>query len=105
MDSIIVKQKVEWMEAIFGCETANKYKVLAPNGMEIFDALEENDCCTRNLCGPNRPFDLAISDLNGEERIRLYRPLRCSSCWFPCFLQEMEVHAGGSMIGSIRQEW
>ena len=52
MDQLIVKQKVEWVEALLGCETKNKYKVLMPNGQELFDAVEENDCCTRNFCGP-----------------------------------------------------
>ena len=42
----------------------------------------------------------------GNELIHLYRPLRCSSCWFPCFLQEMEVYSPpGNLIGSIQQEW
>ena len=47
-----------------------------PNGQEIFDAVEETDCCTRNCCGPQRPFDLEIADLSGNELIHLYRPLR-----------------------------
>jgi uncharacterized protein YxjI len=106
MDNLIVKQKVEWVEALLGCETKNKYKVLMPNGQQLFDAVEENDCCTRNCCGPQRPFDLEIKDAQGNELIHLYRPLRCSSCWFPCFLQEMEVYSPpGNLIGSIQQEW
>ena len=66
MDQLIVKQKVEWVEALLGCETKNKYKVLMPNGQELFDAVEENDCCTRNFCGPQRPFDLEIKDPQGK---------------------------------------
>ena len=43
---------------------------------------------------------------SGNELIHLYRPLRCSSCWFPCCLQEMEVYSPpGNLIGSIQQEW
>ena len=66
MDQLIVKQKVEWVEVLLGCETKNKYKVLMPNGQELFDAVEENDCCTRNFCGPQRPFDLEIKDPQGK---------------------------------------
>ena len=66
MDNLIVKQKVEWVEALLGCETKNKYKVLMPNGQQLFDAVEENDCCTRNCCGPQRPFDLEIKDPQGK---------------------------------------
>ena len=31
------------------------------------------DCCTRQVCGPMRPFDMTICDLTGTEVIHLYR--------------------------------
>ena len=60
MDQLIVKQKVELMEALFGCETKNKYKVYNSMGQDLYKAKEETDCCTRNFCGPTRPFDMTI---------------------------------------------
>lgn len=34
------------------------------------------------------------------------RPLACSTCWFPCCLQSMEVSAPpGNVIGRVEQEW
>lgn len=106
IDQLFVKQKVELLEAFIGFETNNKYTIKNTLGQKIFWAKEDNDCCTRNCCGPLRPFDLAIMDANGQEVIHLNRPLRCDSCWCPCFLQEMEVTAPpGNLIGKISQNW
>lgn len=55
----------------------------------MYFAAEDNDCCTRNCCGPSRPFTIRIIDNLGHEVITLQRPLRCSSCCFPCCLQEV----------------
>jgi len=106
VDSLLVKQKVELMEAIFGCETKNKYKIQDSSGRQLFKAKEDTDCCTRNFCGPNRPFDMEVCDMGENEIIHLYRPLRCTSCFFPCFLQVLEVYSPpGNLIGTVEQEW
>ncbi|KAH9369398.1 hypothetical protein HPB48_007176 [Haemaphysalis longicornis] len=47
----------------------------------------DTDCCSRNCCGPNRPFDIKLTDNAGNEVIHLQRDLRCSSCCCPCCLQ------------------
>ena len=61
-----MKQKVEVMEAIFGCETKNKYKLKNSMGQEVYTAKEDTDCCTRNVCGPIRPFGMVIKDNNDQ---------------------------------------
>lgn len=72
----------------------------------MYWAVEENDCCTRNCCGPARPFDMKIMDAQKNQVIHMNRPLACSSCWFPCCLQSMEVSAPpGNVIGRVEQEW
>lgn len=58
-------------------------------GQRVYFAAEENDCCTRNCCGPSRPFTIRIIDNMGQEVITLQRPLRCSACCCPCCLQEV----------------
>ena len=68
-----MKQKVEVMEAIFGCETKNKYKLKNSMGQEVYTAKEDTDCCTRNVCGPIRPFGMVIKDNNDQVRW-LYTP-------------------------------
>jgi len=106
VDQLLVKQKVELLEAFTGFETANKYKVFNSLGQQVFIAKEDTDCCTRQCCGPIRPFQINICDNGGQEVINLDRPLRCQACCFPCCLQEMEVSSPpGTVIGSIEQEW
>ncbi|XP_034837983.1 phospholipid scramblase 2 isoform X1 [Maniola hyperantus] len=106
IDQLLVKQKVELLEAFVGFETNNKYTVKNALGQKVYYAVEDNDCCTRNCCGPMRPFDMKIMDNFRNEVIHLHRPLACDSCWCPCWLQSMEVTAPpGSVVGSIEQEW
>ena len=31
-------------------------------GQEVYYAKEDTDCCTRQCCGPARPFDINIVD-------------------------------------------
>jgi len=106
LDQLVVKQKVELLEAFTGFETANKYKVYNSLGQEVYNAKEDTDCCTRQCCGPIRPFMLNITDGQGQEVITLDRPLRCQACCFPCCLQELEVMSPpGTVIGTVEQQW
>ena len=56
VDQLIVKQKVELMEAFTGCETKNKYTIKNTMGQDVYKAKEDTDCCIRMCCGPTRPF-------------------------------------------------
>ena len=104
LNYIIVNQQTELIYGINGCQTKNQYKVLNPHGLLLFDAIENFNCCTRFCCGSNRPFGMEICQPNGDEIIQLEQPLRCSSCFCPCCLQEMEVYSppGKWRIMSIR---
>uniref|UniRef100_A0A8B9MEC2 Phospholipid scramblase n=1 Tax=Accipiter nisus TaxID=211598 RepID=A0A8B9MEC2_9AVES len=89
-----------------GFETNNKYEIKNTLGQRVYFAAEDTDCCTRNCCGPSRPFTIRIIDNLGHEVITLQRPLRCSSCCFPCCLQELEVQAPpGTPVGYVVQNW
>ncbi|KYO33927.1 phospholipid scramblase family member 5 isoform X2 [Alligator mississippiensis] len=47
-----------------------------------------------------------IADNAGREVITVNRPLRCNSCLFPCFLQELEVQSPpGTIAGYVVQNW
>lgn len=70
-----------------GFETQNQYEVKNSIGQKIYHAKEVSSCCSRICCGSFRAFDMKIIDSHGEEVIHLYRPLACSTCWFPCCLQ------------------
>jgi len=106
IDQLLVKQKVELLEAFTGFETNNKFTIKNALGQKVYFAAEDNDCCTRNCCGPSRPFDMRVFDNFQQEVIHMHRPLACSSCLFPCCLQSIEVSAPpGNVIGTIEQEW
>ncbi|XP_062845295.1 phospholipid scramblase 1-like [Trichomycterus rosablanca] len=106
VDQILVHQKLELLEVLLGCEMNNRYEIKNSVGQQIFSAVEQNDCCTRNFCGPSRSFTLRISDNNGQEVIQLAKPFRCTSCCCPCCQQEMEIQSPpGNPIGYVVQKW
>ena len=70
-----------------GFETNNKFTIKNSVGQKVYYAVEENDCLTRNCCGPLRPFEMKILDNYRNQVINLSRPLACDSCCFPCCLQ------------------
>ncbi|XP_046673250.1 phospholipid scramblase 2 isoform X1 [Homalodisca vitripennis] len=106
IDQLLVHQKVELLEALIGFESKNKFTVKNSLGQKVFYAAEQSDCCTRNCCGPWRPFGMKILDNFKNEVIHLERPLACDSCWFPCCLQKMEVYAPpGCLVGTVEQDW
>lgn len=106
IDQIIIKQKVQLLEVFTGFESANKYAIKNSMGQDIFFAVEDTDCCTRNCCGPIRPFGIKVLDNFKREVMYIERPLRCDTCWFPCCLQTLEVMAPpGTTLGYVVQEW
>lgn len=103
---LFVKQKVELLEALTGFEKNNTFQIFDNTGHELFIAKEETDCCTRNCCGTNRPFDMTIKDTNGIEVIHLYRPLACFACCFPSCRPSIDIYAPpGNNVGRVEQEW
>ncbi|CAG5127220.1 unnamed protein product [Candidula unifasciata] len=106
IDQLLVKQKIEAIEAFTGFETNNKYEIKNTMNQRVYVAVEDTCCCTRNCCGSARPFDMKIMDNHKKEVMHLSRPLRCSTCCFPCCLQKLIVEAPkGSVIGYVRQAW
>lgn len=106
VDQLLVHQKKELLEVFLGCETQNKYVIKNSLGQQVYRAKEDTDCCTRNCCGPSRPFDIEILDNAGNEVIHFNRGLRCEYCCCFCCLQRLEVSAPpGTVIGRVVQEW
>nr|XP_004663655.2 phospholipid scramblase 2-like [Jaculus jaculus] len=104
IDQILIYQQTELLEAVTGFESANKYKIENSHGQKVYYAVEYTNFCTRNCCGAYRPFTMRIFDNVGQEVITLKRPLRCSSCCFPCCLQKIEIQAPpGVPIGFVSQ--
>ncbi|NXH31971.1 PLS2 scramblase, partial [Myiagra hebetior] len=106
IDQVLIHQQLELLEIVTGFEENNKYELKNALGQRVYFAAEDNDCLTRNCCGPSRPFTIRITDNLGREVITLQRPLRCSLCCCPCCLQELEVQAPpGKTIGYVVQNW
>ncbi|XP_065841128.1 phospholipid scramblase 1-like [Oscarella lobularis] len=106
IDQLLVHQQVELLEMITGWETANKYDVKNSMGQRVYFAAEQNSCFQLQCCGASREFNLTIVDNAQREVIHLYRPLRCTSCCFPCCLQELVVEApAGQPVGYVKQRW
>lgn len=74
---------------ILGTETSNKYEIKNSLGQRIYFAVEESICFNRTFCSTLRSCTLKITDNSGREVITVNRPLRCNSCWCPCYLQEV----------------
>lgn len=106
IDQLLVHQRVNVFEIVAGWEMNNVYIVKNSMGQQVFVATEENDIFTMQACGPARPFTIHLHDNVGQQVLTLTRPLRCSSCCFPCCLQELEVQSPpGNPIGYVEQNW
>uniref|UniRef100_F7AXM4 Phospholipid scramblase n=1 Tax=Ornithorhynchus anatinus TaxID=9258 RepID=F7AXM4_ORNAN len=106
LDLIIIHQQVELLEMILGTETSNKYEIKNGLGQRVYFAVEESLCFNRTFCAPLRSCALRIVDNTGREVIAVHRPLRCISCWCPCYLQELEIQAPpGIVVGYVVQKW
>ncbi|XP_014400091.1 PREDICTED: phospholipid scramblase family member 5 [Myotis brandtii] len=106
LDLIVVHQQVELLGMILGTETVNKYEIKNSLGQRIYFAVEESVCFNRTFCSTLRSCTLRITDNSGQEVITVNRPLRCDSCWCPCYLQELEIQAPpGTVVGYVAQKW
>ncbi|XP_042091803.1 phospholipid scramblase 2 isoform X2 [Ovis aries] len=105
IDQLLIHQQMELLEVLIGFETNNRYEIKNSLGQRIYFAAEDTDCCTRNCCGPARPFTMKILDNMGREVITLERPLRCASCCFPCCLQEVKSLDEKHVVGRISKHW
>ncbi|KAF0290501.1 Phospholipid scramblase 2 [Amphibalanus amphitrite] len=106
VDQLLVQQQMELCEIFSGCETNNRYIISNTLGQQVFSGREDTNWCTRQCCGPIRPFDIQVQDGSEREVLTLRRPLRCQGCCCPCCLQQMEVVAAdGQLLGSIRERW
>ncbi|KAA8580716.1 hypothetical protein FQN60_013674 [Etheostoma spectabile] len=69
VDQLLIKQKVELVEALVGFESNNKYEVRNSMGQNVFYAVEENDCLSRQCCGPMRSFAIHILTMDEVSKI------------------------------------
>ncbi|XP_064615196.1 phospholipid scramblase 2-like [Liolophura sinensis] len=107
LDEIVVHQIFEALEVVVGWERNNRYNICNNQEQQVFFAKEDTDCCTRQFLGVIRPFEMMITDNQGQQLIKLDRPCRCQgSCCWCCYLQEMDIQSPpGVVVGKIEEIW
>uniref|UniRef100_A0A671QBJ7 Phospholipid scramblase n=1 Tax=Sinocyclocheilus anshuiensis TaxID=1608454 RepID=A0A671QBJ7_9TELE len=82
--------------ALAGLESNNKYEIRNSMGQNVFYAVEENDCLTRQCCGPLRSFTIRVLDNFGQEIITVI----CLDG------KKLEIQAPpGNTVGYVLQQW
>ena len=122
MSGVFIKQKINLMELVTGCDMPNRYQVFGmKDGQKVghpqFEYIERSGCCSR-MCLPAdcRPLKMtvtseqygALTNQEPEVVLEINRPCKCT-CY--CFnRQEMQVSwvekgAGGKYLGKIVDPW
>lgn len=128
MDGIFMKQQIEVLEALTGCETKNRYHLTpVPQGtpdptpkewlnnfkqnaqyQPFMSAKEESECFERICCSPFRGFNLPFVDTYGRAFLTVQRPFKCDCCYIPpcytCTQQEVKVTDAQGMTLAIARE-
>ena len=96
---LVVRQTKEMLEIFTGFETANRYRVLTPEGEEAMFAYEESGMLSRQFMGSHRPLNLHVIDNNGQPIINAYRN-------FFWFFSHLNVQDGsGAPLGSLHRKF
>ena len=96
---LVVRQTREMLEVFTGFETANRYRVLTPEGQEAMFAYEDSGMLSRQFLGTNRPLSLHILDGDGT-------PVLNANRGFFFFFSHLNVQDGNSTpIGSLNRKF
>jgi len=110
-DRLIVRQKVDLLEAFTGWQENNRYVIRNSAGQQIFYAFESTDNCMRMCCGSSRGFTINVVDNLNQAVLRFSREFKCGAgcCWcagicdFATHSVTVETPAG-EVLGFIRQQ-
>ena len=96
---LVVRQTREMLEVFTGFETANRYRILTPEGQEVMYAYEDSGFLGRQFLGTNRPLNLHILDADGT-------PILNADRKFFFFFSHLNVQDGnGSPVGSLKRQF
>ncbi len=96
---LMIRQRVERLEAFTGIETANRYTVMTPQGEELLYAHEESGTLSRILLKGHRPLTLHIGDRSGNDQLVANR----SFYWFFAHFHVKDPQ--GRHLGSLRRRF
>ncbi|CAJ0950438.1 unnamed protein product, partial [Mesorhabditis belari] len=118
VDKIVIQQKKSILEAVTNWDVKNSYVLMNSIGEQVYYALEESDCCTRQCCAQDRDFTMHITDHFQNEVLTIKRPFKC--CIYSCFAglkicgheawielstREKIRNVDGQPCGAIRKKW
>ena len=95
---LIVRQRVEGLEAITGFETRNRYEVLTPDGRQVMYAYEESGGASRFFLSTHRPLDIHVVDTSGTPILTASRDF----FWFFSHLRMSDV--SGRHVGAMNRQ-
>ena len=93
---VTIRQQPDYLEALTGCEQANKYHVIGQTSqgqIYLFKCKEQSGWCMRNLClSSQREFNMDFYQISSEIELRnrnypqafikAYKPFKCTVCVF-----------------------
>ena len=96
---LVVRQSRELIEVFTEFETANKYKILTPDGEEAMFAYEESGMISRQFLGTHRPLRFHVTDKEGHQVLFASRD-------FYWFLSHLNVEDGeGNSLGRLNRRF
>ena len=96
---LVVRQTKEMLEVFTDFETANRYRILTPEGEEVMFAYEESGMLSRQFMGTHRPLDLHVVDNDGQPVLNANRN-------FFWFFSHLNVEDGsGAPLGSLHRQF
>lgn len=114
---VLIRQKPQFIEQMFGCESANRYYVFSESPQQgvklLFKCKEFSSCWMRNCCpANNRAFKMDIKHIANAYNfnddfsipfLKINRPYKCACCC--CCRPEMFINLGSNnqFLGRIVQ--
>ena len=111
----IIRQDVEMLEVITGCETQNRYNVFLQSNMGLkyaFSCRERSGCCGRNCCSNDcRTINIDIRHITSANIdpdiakifINAVKPCTCVCCCFCRPELDISLASNNEYLGTIRE--
>jgi len=109
-DRLIVRQKVDLLEAFTGWEESNRYEIFDSQGQHLFYAFEQSDTCMRLCCGSSRGFTINVVDNYNQPVCKISRDFKpcsgccwCAGCCDACSHAVLVEAPNGQTLGYVHQ--
>lgn len=101
-NAFMIKQKKEWLEILSGFESKNNYLIFDSNKQQLGFISEIGSgflkVLSRLFLRSHRPFEIKISNNQGEELLSVHRP-------FFWFFSDLFVEYNGKKYGSVHRRF